>query len=147
MQYAPPIGETRLFLQGAAGLTGAIDRKDLDANGVPDGEVSGLPTLQGRIAYRLPVWKSGGGKSQSVEVGVWGHQGWEDLASPIAGEDEFQSRVVGVDLRIPLHRARITLIAEGWTGKNLSDVRGGILQGINITTGAEIDARGGSSWP
>ena len=37
----------------------------------------------------------------------------------------------------------LALIAEGWTGKNLSDVRGGILQGINTKTGAEIHATGG----
>src|SRR5262249_29111416 len=32
---------------------------------------------------------------------------------------------------------------EGWAGANLSDVRGGILQGINRTTGEEISAKGG----
>ena len=35
------------------------------------------------------------------------------------------------------------LKGEFWTGKNLSDVRGGILQGINTTTGHEVNSQGG----
>lgn len=141
LQYALPIGESHLFLQGAAGLTSAIDRKDLDGNGVPDGEVSGRPTLQGRAAYRMPVWNT----NSPLEVGVWAHQAWEELDSPIAegGETEFQSNVVGVDVKLPIYQDRLALSAEGWTGKNLSDVRGGIFQGINPETNAEINAMGG----
>ena len=126
-------------------MTGVIDRKDLDKNGVPDGEVSGLPTLQGRLALRLPIWKTADGKSHLLEIGAWGHQAWEELDNPLDGteEDAFQSSVVGVDLKLPLYQDRLALTAEGWTGKNLSDVRGGILQGINTKTGAEIHAMGG----
>lgn len=51
--------------------------------------------------------------------------------------------MVGVDLKLPLYQDRLALTVEGWTGKNLSDVRGGILQGINTATGAEIHAAGG----
>ena len=145
IQYTLPIGATQLLIQSAAGLTNAIDRKDLDQNGVPDGEVSGLPTLQGRLALRLPIWKTADGKSQPLEIGAWGHQAWEELDAPLDGteEDAFQSSVVGVDLKVPLYQDRLALTAEGWTGKNLSDVRGGILQGINTKTGAEIHAMGG----
>lgn len=144
-QYTLPIGASQLFIQGAAGLTNAIDRKDLDKNGVPDGEVSGLPTLQGRLALRLPLWKTDDGKSHPLEIGAWGHQAWEKLDAPLDGteEDSFQSSVVGVDLKLPLYQDRLALTVEGWTGKNLSDVRGGILQGINTKTGAEIQATGG----
>ena len=145
IQYILPIGASQLLIQSAAGLTNAIDRKDLDKNGVPDGEVSGLPTLQGRLALRLPIWKTDDGKSQPLEIGAWGHQAWEELDAPLDGteKDAFQSSVVGVDLKLPLYQDRLALIAEGWTGKNLSDVRGGILQGINTKTGAEIHATGG----
>lgn len=145
VQYTLPIGASQLLIQSAAGLTGAIDRKDLDKNGVPDGEVSGLPTLQGRLALRLPIWKTEDGASHPLEIGAWGHQAWEELDAPLAGteEDSFQSSVVGVDLKLPLYRDRLALALEGWTGKNLSDLRGGILQGINTKTGAEIQAMGG----
>lgn len=145
VQYTLPIGPSQLLIQGAVGLTNAIDRKDLDKNGVPDGEVSGLPTLQGRIAWRLPIWQTGDGKSHPLEIGAWGHQAWEELDKPLDGteEDAFQSNVVGVDVKLPLYQDRLALTAEGWTGKNLSDLRGGILQGVNITTGAEIHATGG----
>ena len=144
-QYTFPIGASQLLIQSAAGLTGAIDRKDLDKNGVPDGEVSGLPTLQGRLALRLPIWKTADGKSHPLEIGAWGHQAWEELDKPLDGteEDAFQSSVVGVDLKLPLYQDRLALTAEGWTGKNLSDVRGGILQGVNTKTGDEIHATGG----
>ena len=145
VQYTLPIGASQLLIQSAAGLTNAIDRKDLDKNGVPDGEVSGLPTLQGRLALRLPIWKTDDGKSHPLEIGAWGHQAWEELDKPLDGTDEdaFQSSVVGVDLKLPLYQDRLALTAEGWTGKNLSDLRGGILQGINTKTGAEIRAMGG----
>ena len=145
LQYALPIGKTRLFLQGAAGLTGAIDRKDLDGNGVPDGEVSGLPTLQGRVGYRIPVWNTDEGKSYPLEVGAWGHQAWEEVDPPLTGtgKEEFQSNVVGVDIKLPIYQDRLVLSGEGWRGKNLSDVRGGIFQGINPKTNAEINAKGG----
>ena len=145
LQYTLPIGGSQLLIQSTAGLTNAIDRKDLDKNGVPDGEVSGLPTLQGRLALRLPLWKTADGKSHPLEIGAWGHQAWEELDTPLDGteEDTFQSSVVGVDLKLPLYQDRLALIAESWTGKNLSDVRGGILQGINTKTGAEIHATGG----
>ena len=153
VQYTLPISASQLLIQGAAGLTNAIDRKDLDKNGVPDGEVSGLPTLQGRLALRLPIWKTDDGKSHPLEIGAWGHQAWEELdysddpgiifTTIETTKKEFQSSVVGVDVKLPLYRDRLTLTAEGWTGKNLSDVRGGILQGINTRTGAEIRATGG----
>ena len=152
-QHTIPISASQLLIQGAAGLTNAIDRKDLDKNGVPDGEVSGLPTLQGRLALRLPIWKTDDGKSHPLEIGAWGHQAWEELdysddpriifTTIETTKKEFQSSVVGVDVKLPLYRDRLALTAEGWTGKNLSDVRGGILQGINTRTGAEIRATGG----
>ena len=84
LQYTLPIGASQLLIQTTAGLTNAIDRKDLDKNGVPDGEVSGLPTLQGRLALRLPIWKTEGGKSHPLEIGAWGHQAWEELDAPLA---------------------------------------------------------------
>jgi hypothetical protein len=39
--------------------------------------------------------------------------------------------------------ARLTLRGEGWWGRNLPDIRGGVAQGVNPTTGREIRARGG----
>ena len=146
VQYTLPIGASQLLIQSAAGLTNAIDRKDLDKNGVPDGEVSGLPTLQGRLALRLPLWKTDDGKSHPLEIGAWGHQAWEELDKPLDGteEDAFQSSVVGIDLKLPLYQDRLALTAEGWTGKNLSDVRGGILQGINTKPERRFTQRGAS---
>jgi hypothetical protein len=121
---------------------GANDAQDLDPAASAefrDGEGSGKPTLQARVAYGFPLWQN-----QKVEFGVWGHRAWQQTDSPIgaSGLSDLDSEAAGLDLTVPL-RDRAWLKGELWTGKNLSDVRGGILQGINATTGREIDAQGG----
>ena len=47
---------------------GAIDGKDLDGNGIKDGEDSGYPAFQGRIGYSIPNYAC----EQSAEIGAWG---------------------------------------------------------------------------
>lgn len=141
--WTPKLGSGVFFLQGMAGLTGADDVRDLDANGIRDGEASGLPTLQGRIGYRLPVWNN-----QPLEIAAWIHHARERVDAPapgtfLSGRRSFSSDGYGVELVAPLYKDLVSLKGELWTGKNLDDVRGGILQGINVTTGQEIDATGG----
>ena len=58
-------------------------------------------------------------------------------------QDELDSEAVGLDITLPIYKDVAWLKGEAWTGKNLSDVRGGILQGINATTGKEVHAQGG----
>lgn len=66
IDWAKPMGESKLLLQAMAGLTGADDNQNLDANGslFRDGDTSGRPTLQARAAFAFPM---AGGKA---EVGV-----------------------------------------------------------------------------
>lgn len=120
----------------AAGLTGAVDDQDLDGNGVLDGEDAAVPNLQARAAWSRAL---GAG---DLEVGVWGHAAREEVAQPVGGETDFDSSAVGLDLSVPL-TPRWTLRGEAWTGENLSDVRGGIGQGVDAATGEEISSRGG----
>lgn len=122
----------------ALARTGAIDRKNLDvAQGDPerDGDDSGLPMIQGRLGLASLFEKR-------FDIGVWGHIGWEELEGEIAGEDSFTTSSVGLDLKIKLMDT-LVLSGEIWGGKNLSDLRGGIDQGVNTATGDEIASAGG----
>jgi hypothetical protein len=143
-EWIPKIGEGRLILQGEVGLTGADDAQDLDpaaAGGFRDGEASGMPTLQGRVAYRHPLWE----KKANVEVGIWGHFARENTDTPqgASGRQGFTSEAVGFDMTVPLYKDVLWAKGELWKGKNLTDVRGGILQGINTVTGQEVRSQGG----
>ena len=128
----------RLTIAGAISSGGAIDQQDLDGNGIKDGEDSGYPAWQARIGYSFPNRVCG----PSLELGVWGFASCESVEVPIAGDDEFVSRGLGVDWSLPLH-SRVTWRGEAWYGRNLSDWRGGIGQGVNTATGEEIESHGG----
>jgi hypothetical protein len=140
LEYAPKVGKSTLFFQTMAGLTGADDNRDLDANGIRDGEASGQPTVQARMGFRLPVWEK-----QNVEFAVWGHHAREkvDLGLPPGGRQNFDSDAVGLDFAAPIYKDIVAFKAEAWTGRNIDDLRGGILQGINTGTGKTIRASGG----
>ena len=114
------------------GLTGAIDGQDLDANGIRDGEDSGLPNVQARIGW----------KGRTGSLGFWGHYAWETATKKVAGHNHFGSYSLGLDAVLQLARAW-DVRGELWTGQNLSDFRGGIGQGVNATKGLPIRAAGG----
>jgi hypothetical protein len=123
----------------ALARTGAIDRKNLDpvaaSDNVRDGDASGRPMIQGRIGLSRLLGKR-------LDAGFWGHFGWERTDTPIAGRHHFYTASVGADLRVKILED-LTFAGEIWYGKNLSDLRGGIDQGVNTTRGVEIAARGG----
>ena len=116
----------------ALGQTGAVDRKDLDGNGVLDGSEAMQPFVQARVGLAL----------EKIEAGAWFHRGAEETADPVGGESSFTSTVAGVDASVSLG-SRLSVEGEGWSGSNLSDIRGGIGQGINLETGEEISSSGG----
>jgi hypothetical protein len=109
-----------------------VDAKDLDANTVRDGEDSGLPHIQGRVA-----WRMGQGTA-----GLWAHHAWEKATKPVAGDTNFTSHSIGLDYSRRLG-SKWDLILEIWKGSNLSDFRGGIGQGVNTATPDEIESQGG----
>ncbi len=138
--YDIPISDEALFTTAiAAARTGAIDRQNLDPFGdtMRDGDASGRPMVQGRIGVAKLFGKR-------VDAGVWGHYGWERTESPIgaSARTRFYTGSVGYDLKAKIID-ELTFSGEIWYGKNLSDVRGGIDQGVNTVTGVEIAARGG----
>ncbi len=136
--YEPKVGRGKLSFVGGIGLTGAIDAADLDANGVRDGEESGRPNFQGRVGYSHPF----GGKERIASVGISGFYGFLKTAKPIVGRTDFHSQLINVDFTLPVLR-RLSFKGEGWWGRNMSDVRGGAGQGVNVSNGREIRGRGG----
>jgi len=137
-EWRPKTGKGQWTVTGAVGLTGAVDSLDLDNDGYRDGEESGRPNVQSRIAYSRALWAS----DQPATFAVSGWYAWENTARPFAGRTDFTSQLMSIDYRLPL-TSRVALRGEGWWGRNLLDVRGGVAQGINPTTGREIRARGG----
>jgi hypothetical protein len=137
--YEPKLGRGKLSLTGGLGLTGAIDALDLDNNGFRDGEESSLPDYQGRVGYSYPV-----GHDQSASFGISGFYGFLKTARPVAGRTDYHIQLTNVDFTLPLANF-FALRGEGWWGRNMSDVRGGAGQGINLANGREIRGRGGWS--
>ena len=121
---------------GMIGLTGAVDGNDLDANGFLDGEESATPTFQFRVGYET----DGFVEKTKIVGGLWFHTAKEEPDTAVAGEDSFTSNAVGIDLVLPV-TSQLTIRLEGWSGKNLDDVRGGIGQGV--VNGQEVSAKGG----
>jgi hypothetical protein len=138
LTYEPRMGRGKFSLAGAIALTGAIDALDLDANGVRDGEESARPQIQGRVGYSRPL----GSKDRIMSFGISGQYGYLRTARAIVGRTDFRSQLVNIDFTLPL-TSRLAVKAEGWWGRNMSDLRGGAGQGINVTTAREIRGRGG----
>jgi hypothetical protein len=132
-------GGAVLQFQNAAVLANALDPNDLDGNGYRDNEDSALPGYEGRLGVILP---SGLVPCEKVIAGVWGLAAEEVTNTPIGGRTHFSSHGFGADLRLPLAEC-LTFQGEVWHGANLDDFRGGIGQGVNRTTGQEIEATGG----
>jgi hypothetical protein len=123
---------------GGIGLTGAIDSLDLDANGTRDGEESSRPSVQGRIGYSHSL----GSKERIASVGISGSYGFMNTGRPVAGLTDFRSQLVNVDFTVPL-AGFLAFRGEGWWGRNLSDIRGSIGQGLNVAMARPIRGRGG----
>jgi hypothetical protein len=140
ISYEPRMAGGKWTFTGAVGLTGAVDMLDFDSDGLREGEVSGRPDIQGYIGFSHPLWVTG----QPASFGLSGVRSWQSSNRIIAGRSEFAGQAVNADFTLPLTRA-VALRGEGWVGRNLSDVRGGIGQAINLQTGQEIRSRGGWS--
>lgn len=128
--YAQPGGPWNFAV--AATALGTTDGLDLDKNNRYDAEDAGRPAWQARLGYA----------KGNVNVGLFGFLGSQSTDKPIEGETNFHSQMLGADLEWTLAKG-LALRGELWSGSNLSDIRGGILQGVNVKTGQEIQAWGG----
>ncbi|HKV39976.1 MAG TPA: carboxypeptidase regulatory-like domain-containing protein [Blastocatellia bacterium] len=138
--YEPKVGGGQFSLVAGIGLTGAVDGQSLDGNGFLDGQKSGKPDIQGRIGYSHPLWV----KDQPATIGISGVYGFLNTDRPVAGRTTFHEQLVNIDYLLPI-ASRVDVRGEGWWGRDLSDLVGGIGQGINLFTGQEIRSRGGWS--
>lgn len=137
--YEPAHGMGRWSFVGAVGSSGAVDGQDLDGDGFRDGEAAVTPNFQGRVGYSGPSHVP----NQRWTLGVSGHTAHQNLNRfRIADRTRFSSRMAGIDLTVPLHE-RLRILGEAWAGRNLSDVRAGIGQGVDLSTGREVRAQGG----
>ncbi|MEI6651236.1 MAG: hypothetical protein WCL42_01515 [Chlorobiaceae bacterium] len=103
------------------------------------GKDAGMPTLQGRIAYSAPLLV----KNQPATVGISGHYGQEEWDTDPAGAHKtLDSWSCNLELTMPIC-PKMTLAGEYFTGSNLDDYYGGILQGVNTSTMKEIRSNGG----
>lgn len=139
-EFTPKWEDSQLTATFGVGLNGAVNLQDLDSNGYRDGEESSRPALEGRLGFSHTSWTDG----QAASVGVSGYYGWFTTSQLVDGRNEFHVQAVNLDFRLPLAN-RIALQGEGWWGRNLADVRGGIGQGVNPLTGREVRSRGGWS--
>ena len=132
MRYTYEPKASRFNIAAALGLTGAVDQQDLDANGVRDGEDSSLPNIQARAQF----------KNSKTTFGIWGHHAWERTTKAVANRHRFIGYSLGFDALQQI-TSKLTASGEFWVGQNLSDFRGGIAQGVNAVTGAEVRSHGG----
>lgn len=120
----------------------ALSNADLDSSSgdiFRSGPISTRPLYEVRANY---VWPSRV-KDKPYTVSVWGARGWEKtVTGSILGMTDFNMKLVGADFIAPV-TDWFTIKGKAWSGTNLVDVRGAIAQGINTTTGQEIDAQGG----
>lgn len=145
--YSPSLSrDVELNLAVAAAQSGAVDMADLDADQVMDGIASARPALQGLAELRISL---GPIATQPLRVGISGHQGVKRLAVG-ANDERFRALAGAAHLVLPV--SVFTLQIEGYIGENLSDLRGGIGQGLELRDvdndgvfdeGATIPAKGG----
>ena len=135
-RYIPVSNVVQFALQGAL----AVDLAD-DTPGL-NGDHEGWPVIQMRSAVTLG--ERGPGK-RPITLGFSGHIGEQFYErNPAIDTDDGKEKTWSfcVDLHMPLTE-RMGVQGEFFTGANLGHFMGGIVQGINPTTGRAIRSTGG----
>jgi len=136
------LSDTSLFtLQGSLNANVVTDYVS-DTSSV-SADVGPYPDVQARAAITLGPRT--GCDIQPTTFGISGHYGEQDYdfrTAPVALGDEVHTWSVCGDLYMPLTE-RFGFQAEFFTGYNLSNYMGGILQGIDRITHEGIHATGG----
>lgn len=149
LTLTPTFGAATVRIATAVGMTGAVDNKNMDEKKAGDtaGDVAGLfgmdgydiaqPNVQGLVEVSVPIWTK-----KPLIVGFSGSWAEEATKFAVGTEKRFVQAMVSAHLRVPILE-RLWLSGEVFYGQNLSDLRGGIGQGVNTTTGQEIVSMGG----
>ncbi len=142
LTYEHKHGEAKFLVQGALALQSAIDNSDANGDTILDGEDAGLPQLQARLGFEVPspVATAPEGKAKGpLSIGIWGARGWEETDVPVAGDDDFNVILWGLDANVYVGDTAYVR-GEIWKGSNLDDLRGGIGQGV--VAGEEVHSQG-----
>jgi hypothetical protein len=133
------VGSGGVSLAAAVAQFGAVNMSDIDGNGIPDGQDSAMPMLQGRLGIDQELMDG-----FHFQAGLWGHYAKERAAiiSGVNASADYESWCVGGDA-VAKVQGWLMIQGEIWSGENLSDIRAGIGQNVNPTIGAEIGALGG----
>ncbi len=142
--YTYPIGKTTKLISALAlaRTTGTVN-EDLDLDLKNDGEDSGFPTVQGRLALATNLLTA-----KPTVVGVSGHYGKEEIdwkrrpSAQYSEQQRVKSWSINGDFDLPL-TAKMAVKGEVFTGYNLDDYFGGVLQGVNPATREAIKSVGG----
>ena len=131
--------------KGRIELAAAASRTIGEKNSTPSiittdpGKDAAMPTIQGRIAYSVPLLVS----SQPATLAFSGHYGQEEWDSDTQGTHKtLDSWSCNLELTMPIC-PKMTVAGEYFTGSNLDDYYGGIGQGVNTATLKEIRTSGG----
>ena len=127
--FRATIGDGKLDMALALLMPSVTDTRDLDENGTPDGQDSGLPGFQARVGYKASLWTK-----RPFQIAVGGLL--TKTETQLAGQTQsWTSWGVMAELDIPLHDV-IGIRGEWFMGQDLAEVRGGIKQGLKTTTDA-----------
>ncbi len=107
------------------------------------GKDAAIPTIQGRIAWSGPLIAG----NQPATVAVSGHYGQEEWDTETTGAQKtLDTWSCNLELTLPVSQ-KITLAGEYFTGANLDDYWGGIAQGVNNSTKADLrEIRSVGGW-
>jgi len=94
------------------------------------------PAYQARVSMDIPLWTE---KPMHFALGY--HTATETLSEKGFGKKDFEQNGVFTELELPI-TSYLDIRGEYFTGKNISDLRGGILFGINPLTDQEIETTG-----
>ncbi len=124
-------GKGLFSLEAAAQMIGTVDNA-----GQAGLNFGSLPAVQARAALQALLWTT-----EPFVLATSVHFATEHLNEKVVGQNQFQQVGVFGELVVPFYRKN-GLRGEAFLGRNLSDVRGGIGQGINPVRDLEIRARG-----
>ena len=128
-------GDSRLTFMAGVSRTIGDDFKPREPGDA--GADSGLPTVQGRLAY------SWGMSGKSAALGVSGHWGQEDIGAQNGIHDhELDSWSANLDFLFPVSQS-VAIKGEVFAGDNLDDYFGGIGQGVNLELERDVGTTGG----
>jgi hypothetical protein len=131
MTFQTGIGEfATITTEAAAMMPNSIDKKDVDGDKLLDGANAGVPAFQGRVAASIKGWTNA-----PIHLAAALHSSQDK----VEGDKTYDSQGVFAEFSLPLI-TNYTLRGEWFTGKNLSDVRAGIGQGVR--SGNEINTTG-----